>query len=225
MLVVGLTGGIASGKTTVARMLKKMGARIIDADAISKEVMVPHTRCWRQVVKEFGEAVVRADGTIDRKKLAAEVFTHPEKRMLLNRIVHPCIRRRIREMIRCIGREDPAALVIIEAALLVETGMYRDYDKLVVVAADTDVQLARLMRRNRLSIRDARRRLRAQWPLARKKRVADYVISNQASLQHTRRQTRALLHELGVLLPTDSPADHSRAGKRQRRRAAVIKNT
>jgi dephospho-CoA kinase len=215
MLVVGLTGGIASGKTTVARMLKKMGARIIDADAVSREVMVPQTRCWRQVVKSFGPAVVRTDGTIDRKKLAVDVFKHPEKRMLLNRIVHPCIRKRIREMIRCIGREDPAALVIIDAALLVETGMYKDYDKLVVVAADEDVQLARLMRRNQLSIRDARRRLRAQWPLARKKRVADYVISNQASLQHTRRQTRALLAELGVLL-RQTAAGHSRAGKRRR---------
>jgi dephospho-CoA kinase len=224
MLVVGLTGGIASGKTTVARMLKKMGARIIDADAVSREVMAPQSRCWHQVVKGFGEAVVRTDGTIDRKKLAAEVFMRPEKRMLLNRIVHPCIRKRIREMIRCIGREDPAALVIIEAALLVETGMYKDYDKLVVVAADEDVQLARLMHRNHLSLRDARRRLRAQWPLARKKRVADYVISNQTSLQHTRGQTRALLQELGVLLPL-SPAGHSRTGKRQRRQDAVIKNT
>jgi len=224
MLVVGLTGGIASGKTTVARMLKKMGARIIDADAVSREVMVPQTRCWRQVVKSFGPAVVRTDGTIDRKKLAVDVFKHPEKRMLLNRIVHPCIRKRIREMIRCIGREDPAALVIIDAALLVETGMYKDYDKLVVVAADEEVQLARLMRRNQLSIRDARRRLRAQLPLERKKRVADYVISNQASLHHTRRQTRALLQELGNSLPLP-PTGHSRAGKRQRRQAAVIKNT
>jgi dephospho-CoA kinase len=215
MLVVGLTGGIASGKTTVARMLKKMGARIIDADAVSREVMVPQTRCWRQVVKSFGAAVVRTDGAINRKKLAVEVFKHPEKRRLLNRIVHPCIRKRIREMIRCIGREDPAALVIIDAALLVETGMYKDYDKLVVVAADEDVQLARLVRRNQLSIRDARRRLRAQWPLERKKRVADYVISNQSSLQHTRRQTKALLQELGNSLPMP-PIGHSRAGKRQR---------
>lgn len=224
MLVVGLTGGIASGKTTVARMLKKMGARIIDADAVSREVMVPQTRCWRQVVKRFGAAVVRTDGTIDRKKLAVEVFKHPEKRVLLNRIVHPCISKRIREMIRCIGREDPAALVIIDAALLVETGMYKDYDKLVVVAADEDVQLARLMRRNQLSITDARRRLRAQLPLERKTRVADYVISNQASLQHTRRQTRALVQELGDLLPL-SPAGQSRRLQRKRRQAAVTKNT
>ncbi len=211
MLVVGLTGGIASGKTTVTRMLKQMGARIIDADAVSREVMLPHTRCWRQVVKAFGDGVVRADGAIDRKKLAAQIFKHPEKRMLLNRIVHPCIRMRIRELLRCIGREDPAALVIVDAALLVETGMYRDYDKLVVVAADTKLQLARLMQRNRLSVTEARSRLRAQWPLQRKKRVADYVISNQSSLQHTRMQARALLKELRALLPL-SPAGHSPTG-------------
>jgi dephospho-CoA kinase len=224
MLVVGLTGGIASGKTTVARMLKEMGARIIDADAVGREVMVPHTRCWQQVVKGFGEAVVRTDGAIDRKKLAAQIFKHPEKRMLLNRIVHPRIRTRIRELIRRIGREDPAALVIVDAALLVETGMYKDYDKLVVVAADEDVQLARLMRRNRLSSSDARSRLRAQFPLERKIRVADYVISNQASLRHTRSQTRALVQELGALLPL-TPAGHSRTLQGKRRKTAVIKNT
>jgi dephospho-CoA kinase len=212
MLVVGLTGGIASGKTTVARMLKKMGARIIDADALSREAMVPHARCWKQVVESFGEAILRSDRTIDRKKLAAQIFSHPAKRMLLNRIVHPWIRKRIQEMITRIAREDPSALVIIDAALLIETGMYKDYDKLVVVAADEGAQLARLVRRNHLSRKDARSRIRAQLPLGRKKKFADYVISNQDSLEHTRRQVRALLQELGALRPI-SPSKHGRSGK------------
>lgn len=196
MLIVGLTGGIASGKTTVARMLKKMGARVIDADVISREVVAPHTRCWKRVVKQFGEAVLRKDRSLDRKKLASQIFSDPEKRLMLNRIVHPCIKKRIKEMIVHIGNADPAALVIIDAALLVETGMNRDCDKLVVVAADEDVQVARLVRRNRLSLKEARSRLRAQFPLATKKKVADYVISNQDSLEHTRSQTRALVQQL-----------------------------
>ncbi len=196
MLIVGLTGGIASGKTTIARMLKKMGARVIDADVISREVVAPHTHCWKRIVKQFGEAILSKDRTIDRKKLASQIFSDPEKRLILNRILHPCIKKRIKEMIAHIGKAEPDALIIIDAALLVETGMYRDYDKLVVVAADEDVQVARLVRRNRLSLKEARSRLRAQFPLESKKKVADYVINNQDSLEHTRSQTRALVQQL-----------------------------
>jgi dephospho-CoA kinase len=212
MLVVGLTGGIASGKTTVARMLKKMGARVIDADAISREILLPHTDCWKRVVKQFGEAILRNDHAVDRQKLASQIFCDPEKRKMLNRIVHPYIRKRIREMIASIGKADPAALVIVDAALLVETGMYRDYDKLVVVAADEHVQIERLIRRNHLSRKDALRRLHAQLPLERKTMVADYVIDNKYSREHTRKQTRTIALKLRAMGAV-SPRKSAMAGK------------
>ena len=202
MLVVGLTGGIASGKSTVAGILKDLGALVIDADILSREVVLPHTRCWKSITAHFGKGILNKDLSINRKKLASRIFSDPEKRMRLNRIIHPAIRKRIRQLITDIGHDDAGALVIVDAALLVETGMYRDYDRLVVVAADENVQLARLMRRDRCSLTAAQRRLRSQLPLASKMQVADYVINNQGSLAQTRRQTRMLFKLLCTLPST-----------------------
>ncbi len=201
MLVVGLTGGIASGKSTVAGILKDLGALVIDADILSREVVLPHTRCWKSITAHFGKGILNKDLSINRKKLASRIFSDPEKRMRLNRIIHPAIKKRIRQLITDIGHDDAGALVIVDAALLVETGMYRDYDRLVVVAADENVQLARLMRRDRCSLKAAQRRLRSQLPLAPKMHVADYVINNQGSLAQTRRQTR-MLFKLLCSLPS-----------------------
>ncbi len=202
MLVVGLTGGIASGKSTVAGILKDLGALVIDADILSREVVLPHTRCWKSITAHFGKGILNKDLSINRKKLASRIFSDPEKRMRLNRIIHPAIKKRIRQLITDIGHDDAGALVIVDAALLVETGMYRDYDRLVVVAADENVQLARLMRRDRCSLTAAQRRLRSQLPLAPKMQVADHVINNQGSLAQTRRQTRMLFKLLCALPST-----------------------
>ena len=202
MLVVGLTGGIASGKSIVAGILKHLGARVIDADMVSRELVLPHTRCWKSITAHFGKGILNKDLSINRKKLASQIFSNPEKRMRLNKIIHPAIKKRIRQMITQIGHDDAEALVIVDAALLVETGMYRDYDRLVVVAADENVQLARLMRRDRCSLTAAQRRLRSQLPLAPKMQVADYVINNQGSLAQTRRQTRTLFKLLCALRST-----------------------
>jgi dephospho-CoA kinase len=202
MLVVGLTGGIASGKSTVAGILKDLGALVIDADTLSREVVLPHTRCWKSITAHFGKGILNKDLSLNRKKLAARIFSDPEKRMRLNRIIHPAIKKRIRQLITDIGHDDDGALVIVDAALLVETGMYRDYDRLVVVAADENVQLGRLMRRDRCSLTAAQRRLRSQLPLAPKMQVADHVINNQGSLAQTRRQTRMLFKLLCALPST-----------------------
>ena len=202
MLVVGLTGGIASGKSTVAGILKDLGALVIDADILSREVVLPHTRCWKSITAHFGKGILNKDLSINRKKLASRIFSDPEKRMRLNRIIHPAIKKRIRQLITDIGHDDAGALVIVDAALLVETGMYRDYDRLVVVAAAENVQRARLMRRDRCSFKAAQRRLRSQLPLAPKMQVADYVINNQGSLAQTRRQTRMLFKLLCALPST-----------------------
>jgi dephospho-CoA kinase len=199
MLVVGLTGGIASGKSVVAAMFKELGARVIDADRISREVMVPHTECWEKVLHHFGKAILASNLTINRKKLASEIFADSEKRSVLNRIVHPFIQKRIDEMLSRIRSFDPGALVVIDAALLVETGQYKCYDKLVVVATEEKTQLSRLVSRDKLSREEALRRARAQLPLAEKKKVADYVINNGGSLGETRKQTEELFHALCAL--------------------------
>jgi len=203
MLVVGLTGGIASGKSTVAGILKDLGALVIDADILSREVVLPHTRCWKSITAHFGKGILNKDLSINRKKLASRIFSDPEKRMRLNRIIHPAIKKRIRQLITDIGHADAgAALVIVDAALLVETGMYRDYDRLVVVAADENVQLARLMRRDRCTLMAAQRRLRSQLPLARKIHVADYVINNEGSRAQTRKQAQMLFKRLCAVQST-----------------------
>jgi dephospho-CoA kinase len=196
MLVVGLTGGIASGKSVVAQMLKELGAQVIDADSVSREVMAPHTECWEEVSKQFGKRILDTNLIINRRKLASEIFADSEKRALLNAIVHPFIKRRIDEMLSRIHSADPSALVIIDAALLVETGQYRCYDKLVVVATGEKTQLNRLVNRDNLSRKEALRRVSAQLPLDEKKKVADYVINNEGSLEDTRKQTEKLFHAL-----------------------------
>lgn len=201
MLVVGLTGGIASGKSVVARMLKELGARVIDADAISREVMSPHTACWEKLLEQFGEGILDADLSINRKKLAAEIFGNADKRALLNSIVHPFIKDRIDQMLAEIRRIDPCALVVIDAALLVETGQYRCYDKLVVVAACRNTQLDRVVRRDNLSRDEALQRVDAQLPLAEKEKVADYLIRNDGSREETRKQTERLFQALCALIP------------------------
>ena len=133
MFVVGLTGGIASGKSVVSEILRKLGAQVIDADEISREVMVPHTKCWKEVVTSYGREILREDLTIDREKLANSVFNNTEQLDKLNRIVHPEIMKRIDERLREIRLKYPQAIVIVDAALLVETGAYKSYDKLIVV--------------------------------------------------------------------------------------------
>ena len=186
MLIVGLTGGIASGKSVVSNMLRDMGATIIDADEISREVMLPHTKCWEEVVSTYGSELLLEDLTIDRKKLAVSVFNDPEQIKKLNNIVHPYIMKRIEEMIEEIKDNNPQALVIVDAALLVETNAYKRYDKLIVVYVSKETQLKRLMIRDAMSREEAESRMDLQLPLREKIKVADYVIENEGSLSKTR---------------------------------------
>ncbi|HXX33475.1 MAG TPA: dephospho-CoA kinase, partial [Thermodesulfobacteriota bacterium] len=133
MLIIGLTGGVASGKSTVSNVLKEEGAHLIDADRIARELVRPHTPAWHELIKLFGEEILEEDGSIHRKKLAALVFSHPEKRGLLNQLLHPRIREEMQRRMKEIGQRDPEAIVVIDAALLVETGAYREVDRLIVV--------------------------------------------------------------------------------------------
>ncbi len=196
MFVVGLTGGIASGKSVVSNMLRDLGASIIDADEISREIMIPHTKCWEEVITSYGSDLLLEDLTIDRKKLAISVFKDSEQIKKLNRIVHPYIMQRIEEMIEEIKDKDPQALVIVDAALLVETGVYKHYDKLIVVYVSKETQLKRLMIRDAMSQEEAESRIDLQSPLTEKLKVADYIIENEVSLSKTREEVEKVYKAL-----------------------------
>lgn len=195
---VGLTGGIASGKSTVAAMLRDLGAAVVDADALAREVVEPGRPALAEIVARFGPDVLTPEGRLDRPKLAAIVFRDDRARRDLNAITHPRIAALAAEQSRRLA-EAGAPLVIYEAALLVENGLHRGLSALVVVAVPEAVQIERLVRRDGLSEEEARARLAAQLPLDEKVKVADFVIDNAGSLADTRAQVervyRALLAE------------------------------
>lgn len=196
MVVVGLTGGIASGKSVISNMLRDLGAVIIDADEISREVMFPHSRCWEEVVAAYGSECLLDDLTIDRKKLAMIVFGDSKRIQQLNRIVHPYIKKRIDEIIDDMKGRYPHALLIVDAALLVETGLYKHYDKLIVVSASRDTQVKRLISRDGVSREEAEGRVDCQLPLSEKLKVADYIIENEGSFDNTREEVEKVYQVL-----------------------------
>jgi len=196
MFVVGLTGGIASGKSEVAKVFQKLGARVIDADRISRAVMRPQTECWQQVTAVFGKEILKDDLTIDREKLAGIVFSDQQKRLHLNSLVHPAIIVQIEELLARIGKAEPEALVIIDAALLVETGIYRRCDKLIVLCAAEETQITRLVARDGMPREDAQKRIDAQLPLGEKVKVADYLITNDGTLETLQTEARRVFQSL-----------------------------
>jgi dephospho-CoA kinase len=195
MKIIGLTGGIASGKSTVARMLAERGARVVDADLLAREVVAPGTPGLAEIVETFGEGVLRADGSLDRAALGQRVFEAPKARARLEAITHPRIAQRFDEERRRAQR-DGVPVLVYEAALLVETGAHRAVQELVVVTADPAVQIRRVRERDGLEETAARRRLDAQAPLEQKVAAADHVINNGGSLAELERQVQALWEEL-----------------------------
>jgi dephospho-CoA kinase len=196
MFIVGLTGGIASGKSEAAKIFQKLGARVIDADTISRDVMLPQTECWQKVTAVFGKEIVKEDLTIDREKLASIVFADQQKRLHLNSLVHPAIMHQIEAIVARIEEEEPESLVIIDAALLVETGAYRSCEKLIVMCAAEETQLKRLVERDGMSREAAQKRIDAQFPLGEKVKVADYVIKNDGSLEKLQTETMRVFQSL-----------------------------
>lgn len=196
MVTIGLTGGIASGKSTVSAEFGKLGALIIDADQIARELIRPHKRAWRKIIAAFGREIQSDDLTIDREKLAAKVFSDEVHRETLNRIMHPEIRREIQSRRERIEGEDPDALVIVDAALLVETGFYREMDKLIVVSVSEENQIRRLVDRSGLSVEEAKRRIGAQMAPDEKLKHADYVINTDGPLAEIRKQVSGIYGEL-----------------------------
>ncbi len=196
MLLIGLTGGVASGKSTVSRILQEEGAYIIDADQIARELVTPKSPVSQELAQAFGRDILQQDGSVDRKKLAARIFLNPEQRSLLNRILHPRIRETICQRVREVGKSDPGAIVIVDAALLIEVGWHQEVDEVIVVTSRTEQQIERLKKRDGLAPEQAQRILAAQMAQEEKLKVADFVIPNEGSLEETIRKTREIFDEL-----------------------------
>lgn len=201
MIILGLTGGIASGKSTVSQMLAGLGADIIDADHIAREVVEPGQKAWVQIVECFGEDILRTDGTIDRKKLGACVFADPQKREKLEAITHPEIRIRIREKLDKLRRAG-RGVAVLDIPLLIEVGWTDMVQRLWLVYTDRAIQMERVMRRDKLTTAEARQRLAAQMPLADKKKYADVIIDNSGSPEDTAAQIKKAWAELQACAPS-----------------------
>ncbi len=203
--VIGLTGGIASGKSTVAARLRERGARVIDADAVSREITAPGEPALDAIVRAFGEDLVRADGTLDRERLGAIVFADPERRRLLERITHPAILARTGRLLAEAQREG-WAWVVYEAALILESRGKAGFTALAVVVCDPEQQRARLMARNGLDEAEASRRIAAQTDNATRRAAADFLIENDADLAALEKRADdlfdALTERYGPVPPT-----------------------
>jgi dephospho-CoA kinase len=203
-LLVGLTGSIATGKSTVSRMFAHLGARVLDADLLAREVVVPGQPAYLRIVEEFGQAVVQEDGTLDRKALGAIVFAEPAKRKRLEEITHPAIAARQQRILSVLEEEAFEGIVIWDVALLFETGGVAKMDRVVVVYADPETELARLIARDGMTETAARARMESQMPVAEKAKRAHYIIDNSGGRAHTERQVKvvyeALLAELAARL-------------------------
>jgi len=199
MIVVGLTGGIATGKTTVADMLRRHGATIIDTDQLSREVTAPGAPAFDDIVQAFGPNLLTDHGTLDRKRLGSLVFADPDLRGRLERITHPRIRDELRRRLAELrSASHPPQVVIAVIPLLFETGAERDVDVTVAVVAPDAEQARRLMARDGLSRPDAEARVRAQMPVDEKRRRADFVIDASGTLEETATQTQKLWDGLRV---------------------------
>ena len=193
---VGLTGGLACGKTFVGEALEQMGCHLLQADRLGHEVLLAGGEAYAPVVREFGSGVLGADGEIDRRALAAQVFEKPERLALLNSFVHPPVQRREEEWLARVAAEDPRGIAIVEAAILIETGSYRGFDKLIVVACDEELQVQRSIKRDGASREEVLARLNHQMPLAEKRKFADFIIDTSGTKDETLRQTREVYESL-----------------------------
>ena len=196
MIFVGLTGVIASGKTAVSECFKRLGAHLIDADELAHQVIAPGTDAWSAIQDTFGSEILKSDQTVDRRKLGEIVFNDPEKRKRLNAIVHPHVFMEEERLRKKIMENDPKAVIIFDAALLIETGFHESVDKVIVVTVDRRTQLKRLMERDGLSRTESVKRIASQFPSSVKKRCADYVINGSQSLEVIERKVAQIYRDL-----------------------------
>jgi len=192
----GLTGGVACGKSTVARCFEDLGAKIIDADHIGHALVEPGQPAYEEIVQRFGEDILNAARGIDRRKLGPRVFASMEERRALNTILHPRIIQRMEELAQEYHTRQPRAVVIADAPLLFETGIDGSFRKVIVVWCRPEQQLERLMAKTGISPEDAERRVRAQMPVEEKRRRADYLVDNSGSLEFMQEQVQAIFPKL-----------------------------
>src|SRR2546423_825571 len=202
MLKVGLTGSIAVGKSFVLDVLRELGARVIDADSIAREVVAPGTPGLAAIVGEFGSDILNTDAALDRAKLGSIVFADEAKRLKLNSILHPFIIARQDEILREWERETPDAVVVVDAALMIESGGYKRFDKLIVVHCRPEIQLDRLMQREGLSREEAEQRIKTQMPQSEKIKYADFPIDTSEGFESARAQVKLLWQQLQSLNTT-----------------------
>lgn len=196
MLRVGLTGGLACGKTYVGEALESLGCLLIQADELGHRVLEPGGDAYEGVVREFGPGILKEGGQIDRQKLAAEVFGNPERLERLNAIVHPPVVSREEALIADFALKNPDGIAVVEAAILVETGSYKRFDRMILVTCREEQQVERALRRAGVAESDVRARLSSQLPLEEKRKYADFVIDTSGDKQETLRQTRAVYEAL-----------------------------
>jgi dephospho-CoA kinase len=205
VLKVGLTGGLASGKSFVASCFERWGAHVLHADKLGHAVLEPDGEAYADVVREFGDAVLRPDATIDRKALGAIVFADADRLAKLNALVHPHVFVRQRRFFQDVEREDPGGVAVVEAAIMVETGSYESYDRLVLAVCPPEVQVRRFVEREGATEEAARARMDRQMPLEEKIPFADYLIDTSGTKDDTVSRAR----EVWEKLKEEAAASHS----------------
>ncbi|EEM15022.1 MULTISPECIES: dephospho-CoA kinase [Bacillus] len=197
-IVIGLTGGIASGKSTVSQMFRELQIPVIDADIIAREVVEQGKEAYKEIVEVFGEDVLQVDGKLDRQKLGSIVFHNEEKRLQLNKIVHPAVRKEMNVQKDMYIKEGVQA-VVLDIPLLFESKLTALVDRIVVVAVSPSMQLERLMKRNGFTEEDAKARIDSQMPLAEKATLANKVIYNDGTIAETKAQLQLILKEWNII--------------------------
>jgi dephospho-CoA kinase len=196
MLLVGLTGGIASGKSLVSGMFRELGAYVLDADEIARDLVKPTLPALDRIVQEFGREVLLPDGTLNRRLMAEVIFKDPGKREILNAILHPRVFEEEERRRKEIARSDPRAVIIFDAALLIETGAHDLMDRVILIYVNEKTQIARLMERDQLTRAEALQRIGAQMPMKEKRKYADYVLDTSRSFQDVERQAARIFKDL-----------------------------
>lgn len=188
MITIAITGGYATGKTVAANMFAGLGAEVLLSDRIAHMCMQPYTAVWKAIAGYFGRGILKSDDQIDRRKLARIVFRDKRKLKKLNQLVHPAVKAELERIIRDRKKKKRIKVLAVEVPLLYEAGMADWFDKVVVVVCNKDVQQERAGRRDDISKRELLLRIKRQWPLARKKRLADFIVDNSSTMAETKRQ-------------------------------------
>ena len=196
MLVVGLTGAMGTGKSTVSSMFAELGCLIIDADQVARDLVQPDAPAWRRIVRIFGKDILNKDKTLDRKKLAAIIYMDASKRKLLNSILHPFILKEEERLVKQAAKEGNHRIAIVSAALMIEAGSYKRFPKIIVVTCSKETQIERIMKRENISRKEALQRWSAQLSSQEKKKFANYVINTSGPFPKTRKQVVQVYEKL-----------------------------